>query len=129
MDCSISICVIEEILSNQHKLGLILCDHVLPGENGVDLLIDLQKNEKLGTSRKVLVTGQAGLEDTIMAVNQADLNHYIAKPWTKANLDQVVRNELTEFVIQEKINPLPFMTILNSEKLSEYMRDHPLTDH
>lgn len=121
--------VIESIYNSGNEIGLILCDHVLPGQNGVDLLIELQKEPSTKVSKKVLVTGQAGLEDTVMAINKADLDHYIAKPWTKDDLNNVVIQELTEFVIQQKYNPLEFMTVLDSVKLSEALRGYRPTDH
>lgn len=121
--------VIDYILDHGHKIGLILCDHVLPGKNGVDLLIELQKKEDTLKSKKVLVTGQAGHEDTILAINKADLDHYIAKPWTEQELQKVVRDQLTDYVIENEKNLLAYMQVLDAEKLSEAMRKHKMTDH
>ncbi len=121
--------VIHYILDHGHKVGLILCDHVLPGKNGVDLLIELQKNEATVKSKKVLVTGQAGHEDTILAINKANLDHYIAKPWTEEELKEVVKGQLTNYVIENEKNMLAFMQVLDAEKISEAMRKHKMTDH
>ena len=121
--------VIDYLLDHEHKIGLILCDHVLPGQNGVDLLIDLQSNPQVAKSKKVLVTGQAGHEDTILAINKADLDHYIAKPWTRPQLEEVVVNELTDYVISNEKNLLPYMQILDTERLSTALRNNQLTDH
>ncbi|MDR9417055.1 MAG: response regulator [Gracilimonas sp.] len=121
--------VIDYVLDHGHEVGLILCDHVLPGKNGVDLLIELQDNPKTAVSKKVLVTGQAGHEDTIMAINKADLDHYIAKPWTEEELETVVRDQLTDYVIENKGNLLYFMQILDAEKISSAMRNNKMTDH
>ena len=44
------------------------------------------------------MTGQAGLEDTVRAVNEANLDHYIAKPWDAEALQAIVREQLTEYV-------------------------------
>lgn len=120
--------VVKYILDHGHTLGLILCDHVLPGKNGIDLLIEMQDSPETSACKKVLVTGQAGHEDTILAINQAKLNHYISKPWTKAQLEKVVADELTHFVIEQKRNLLPFMQILNAEKLAKAMRDNTWSD-
>ncbi len=121
--------VIHQIIEDGDQIGLILCDHVLPGKNGVDLLVELQQEEDTEWSRKVLVTGQAGLEDTVVAINKADLNHYIAKPWTREQLHAVVVDQLTDYVIHQELNPLRFMTVLDAARLSEEIRDRPLTDH
>ncbi|MEO1023389.1 MAG: response regulator [Bacteroidota bacterium] len=121
--------VITSIYESEQEVGLILCDHILPGENGVELLIELSTLTHTQNSKKVLVTGQAGLEDTVKAVNQADLNHYISKPWTKEQLSDVVTEQLTDYVIEHKANLLPFMARLDGTRLSEAMRNRPLTDH
>jgi len=121
--------VIDYIIDHGHRIGLILCDHVLPGKNGVDLLIDLQSNKDTIKTKKVLVTGQAGHEDTILAINKAKLDHYISKPWTEEGLQEVVRNQLTDYVIENEKNLLSYMQILDAEKLSEAMRTKKMTDH
>ena len=50
-------------------------------------------------ARRVLVTGQAGHEDTIRAINEAELDHYVAKPWDPEEFRAVVREQLTDFVL------------------------------
>lgn len=121
--------VVNEIYEAGNEVGLILCDHVMPGKNGVDFLIDLEKNNERHAAKKVLVTGQAGLEDTIQAINKAHLDHYIAKPWTKQQIEEVVTGQLTNFVMEQRYNPMQFMMILDSVRLSEYMRSNHITDH
>ncbi len=114
--------VVEKLISDGKKIGLIVCDHILPGDNGVELLIELHKDETLHSSRKVLLTGQAGLDDTVRALNEARLHHYIAKPWTREELLEVAVKLLTDFVIEEEENILPFMATLDAEKISESIR-------
>ncbi len=114
--------VIKQITGEGGKIGLILCDHLLPGENGVDLLISLQDQAQTRNARKVLVTGHAKLEDTVKAVNEADLNHYIGKPWKKEELHHVVIQQLTDYVLENEKSFLPFMHILDSSRLADAMR-------
>ncbi len=121
--------VVKDIYASGNEIGLVLCDHVMPGQNGVDFLIELQTNNQQHNAKKVLVTGQAGLEDTIQAINNAQLDHYIAKPWTKEQLEQVVTAQLTNYVMDQRYNPMQYMMILDSVRLSEYMRTHKITDH
>ncbi|MEQ9308210.1 MAG: response regulator [Balneolaceae bacterium] len=121
--------VVNQIYESGNEIGLILCDHVLPGENGVDFLISLESRKEFHKTRKVLVTGQAGLEDTVKAINNANLNHYIPKPWTKEGFQKVVVNQLTDFIIDKKYNPLKFMATLDAVRLAEAMRNNTLTDN
>jgi len=114
--------LIGTIYDEGNEVGLILCDHVLPGIQGVELLIELAQNPETADTKKVLITGQAGHQDTIRAINEADIDYYIAKPWTKEQLLSVCRRELTEYVIDTEKNLLDFMSVLNADDLSEAMR-------
>lgn len=113
---------IDRILDGGDEIGLILCDHVLPGDNGVELLVEMQKREETFITRKVLITGQAGLQETVRAVNEADLKHYIAKPWQKEELLEIVKELLTDYVLAQVRNPLPFMKVLDGERIAEHIR-------
>ena len=121
--------VADHIFESGSEIGLILCDHVLPGKNGVDFMVDLQQHTQFQQTRKVLVTGQAGLEDTVHAINQAKLDYYIAKPWTKDMLTEVVVDQLTDYVIDKKYNPMEYMAVLDSVRLSDALRASQPTDH
>ena len=109
--------VVADLQKEGDVLGLILCDHVLPGTTGVDFMVEMNHNPLYSSLRKVLLTGQAGHEDTIKAINEGHVNHYVAKPWRAADLQAVVRNELTEFVIETSDDLMPYVAILDSAKL------------
>lgn len=114
--------VIQYITQAGDQIGLILCDHILPGEHGVQFLVRMSERHNLEHTRKVLVTGQAGFDDTVLALNQAGLNHFIAKPWNSEQLLDVAKEQLTAFVIQTQRNLMPFLGILKAEKIGEAMR-------
>lgn len=44
--------VVNEIYAAGNEVGLILCDHVMPGQNGVDFLIDLEKSLEKHSAKK-----------------------------------------------------------------------------
>lgn len=111
--------VLTECTADGSPVGLVLCDHLLPGTHGVDFLVELQHETMYTSTRKVLVTGQAGLEDTIRAVNEAHLHHYIAKPWQRDDLHAVVREQLTEYVLETADNLLPYVNLLDGPRLLE----------
>jgi len=118
--------VAAEILDRGNLIGLILCDHVMPGENGVDLLIDLSKQESTRASRKVLVTGQAGLDATIEAVNHAELSYYIAKPWDPEKLIATAKRLLTDYILETGIDPKPYLGVLDGERLFKAIHEQGL---
>ena len=101
-------------------VGLVLADHRLPGESGVDLLVSLHRSRETEAIRAVLVTGQAGHQDTIRAINDAGLDRYISKPWDPEELVSVARDQLTTFVIEQGLDPLPFIAVLDGPRLLDH---------
>ena len=120
--------IIAEIADDGDVLALALCDHRLPGTTGVDFLVELAQDEETIETRKVLVTGQADLADTVRAVNDADLDHYISKPWDRDELIEIVTEQLTDFVEASGINPLRHMAVLDQARALEMLRSRGRAD-
>ena len=114
--------VVEEIVADGDRVALILADHRLPGRTGVDMLVEMSSDERTAGARKVLVTGQADQADTVRAVNNAGLDHYIAKPWQGENLREVVRTQLTDYVVEARLNPLPHLRALDGVRAMDLLR-------
>lgn len=114
--------VIDEITEDGDVLALALCDHRMPGTTGVEFLVQMMDDDRTAATRKVLVTGQAQLRDTVRAVNEAHLDHYIAKPWDVDELHQVVRTMLTDYVEDMDIDPLPYLDVLDATRAMELVR-------
>ena len=121
-DASDAWSVVDEIESDGDDLALVLSDHRLPGKSGVDFLVELTADPRFSSTRTVLVTGQADQSDTIKALNQAGLDYYIAKPWDPQTLRNVVREQLTDYVLETGIDPLPYMPVLDGVRIMESIR-------
>jgi CheY-like chemotaxis protein len=113
--------VVARIQESRDRLGLVLCDHVMPGENGVEFLIELYRDPFTATARKVLLTGQAGLEATVRAVNFAKLDFYIGKPWTRDELVEAVRQQMRGYLLSQGIEVQPFSRLFGERELAEAM--------
>lgn len=109
--------VIKEMQQDGVKLALILCDHIMPDKTGIDFLIELNQQPSTQPTRKLLLTGQAGLEDTVTAINNAALDFYISKPWRGDELRATITQQLTDYVIQEDDNLLQWTAILDAERI------------
>jgi len=111
--------VLKEVSAADDVVALVIADHRLPGMQGTDFLIELHGEPGTAKARKVLLTGQAGHEDTIRAINEASLDHYISKPWTEEELHSVVRDQLTEYVLENVEDVLPYVAMLDAPRLLE----------
>lgn len=109
--------LIQESLADDVKLALILCDHIMPEQTGIEFLIELNEDEQTKTTRKLLLTGQAGLEDTVEAVNHSSLDFYIAKPWRGDELREIVKTQLTTYMISNEPELMPWAQVLDTEQI------------
>ncbi len=78
--------LVEEMLQDGEEISLIICDHIMPGENGVQFLTRLYEDERFRDIKKVLLTGLATHQETIQAINDAHINLYMEKPWEADDL-------------------------------------------
>jgi diguanylate cyclase (GGDEF)-like protein len=87
--------LVEELKRDGEPLAVMIADQIMPGMKGVELLEEVHKRSP-GTT-KILLTGQAGLDAVVAAINRAGLNRYIPKPWDEPDLRLTVENLLKTF--------------------------------
>ena len=114
--------LIEEIFESGDCVALIVSDHVMPGESGVDFLGKVSKDERFSGTRKILLTGQATLADTIRAINEARIDSYFEKPWKADALLKGTKKLVTEFILEKGIDHRPYMEVLDQGVLLDNLR-------
>ena len=114
--------LVEEIDAEGDFVGVIVSDHAMPVQTGVDFLIELNEDSRFKDSKKILLTGQATHMDTIQAINKAAIDKYIEKPWQKETLVALVSTMLTEFIIKKGISYEPFLPVLDKPRLFESLK-------
>ncbi len=87
----------REITGRGHRVWLIVSDQVMPGLLGDAFLSTIHEIDQQAI--KVLLTGQAGLEDTVRAINHSGLDYYIEKPWEKQDLIMILDRLRTQYEI------------------------------
>lgn len=115
--------VIADYASRDIPLSLILCDHIMPEQTGISFLIELNDAESTFHTRKLLLTGQAGLDDTVEAINHACLDFYISKPWNQDELIKHVKHQLTLYVINCSQDLSQWLSILETDLLLQKMAE------
>jgi two-component system chemotaxis response regulator CheY len=113
--------LVEEIYNEGDRLALVISDHIMPGKTGVDFLIDLKKDERFQKTRKILLTGLATHQDTIKAINQAGIDHYIEKPWSAEKLVAFTKELLTRFLLDSGIDYQPYLRFLDNQVLFKHL--------
>jgi diguanylate cyclase (GGDEF)-like protein len=77
------------------EVHLLICDQIMPGMGGVDVLMQIQ--QQYPHTLKILLTGLANFNDVIKALNHANLYRYIHKPWDEADLGLTIREALRSY--------------------------------
>ena len=115
--------VLEDLVVHEKLIALIICDHIMPNENGIDFLARLQKDERFNTISTILLTGLATHNDTIEAINKARISNYIEKPWHHDDLNLTVKKNLTRFIIEKGLDYTEYNAYLDQETLLDGLRN------
>lgn len=96
--------IYDEWVEHGNRIWLVLSDQILPGMSGDTLLAKIHEHDP--HIIKVLLTGQAGLESTIRAINHAGLSYYIEKPWRQEDLLMILDKLKFQFEMSSILNEM-----------------------
>ncbi len=114
--------VMESIASEGNHTTLVITDQVMPNNTGVDLLKKMNADDRFQSTKTILLTGQATHKDTIEAINSAQLNHYIEKPWQKEDLHRTIQSLITQYILENGLEYQPYIAILDQTILFNSLR-------
>ncbi|MCB0282589.1 MAG: response regulator [Calditrichae bacterium] len=115
--------IMEELFAEEKPIAMLICDHIMPGENGVDFLARLQQDGRFRNISSILLTGLATHQDTIEAINRAHISHYIEKPWKSEELINKIRILMTRFVIKSGRDFKDYMDFMDQNTLYNEMHE------
>lgn len=93
--------VADEATGAGHEIAVIICDYIMPGRRGDQVLASLHR--RLPDARTIMLTGQSSLDGVTNAINQANLFRYLAKPWDSDDLRLTVQAALDSFLQEREI--------------------------
>ena len=86
--------VISELYDEKNTLILIICDWLMPGIKGDELLIRIHQNYPQVI--KIMLTGQADQVAIERAKKQANLHSCLSKPWLESDLLETIKSGLSK---------------------------------
>jgi two-component system chemotaxis response regulator CheY len=96
-----ALALVPELTGAGDEVQLVICDQVMPGMKG-DRFLEIVSRQWPETM-KILLTGQAGLDSAIYAINHAALNQYVEKPWEAEELNLAVEGLLTQYDLRRAL--------------------------
>jgi len=82
-----------DMLLLYNEVDLVLCDYQMPGENGISFLTRLKK--QYPEMVRALITGHADFALTMVAINDAEVNYCITKPFEAQEIQDLVTDLLS----------------------------------
>ncbi len=82
--------------SNFGELALIISDYLMPEMLGSDFL--LKANALFPKTRKMMLTGQAEMENVLRVLHEMSLFRYLSKPWEPALMNKAVLAAVEDFI-------------------------------
>ena len=116
-----AIALFDELSREGESIAVVIADQIMPGMKGVELLEIV--DHRLPATTKILLTGQAGLDAVIEAINRAHLNQYIGKPWDETQLLLGVENLLRQFRLVHENQQLIASLSAKNQALLEMNRE------
>jgi DNA-binding NtrC family response regulator len=89
----------EAILEQRPDLDAVICDHCMPGTQGLEFMIHLRR--KRPDLVAILLTAQADLDMVLTAMNEGQLHRFFTKPWDGAEVRTALRKLLRLPVVDE----------------------------
>jgi two-component system response regulator HupR/HoxA len=77
-------------LLEYHRVHAVLCDQRMPGQTGVEFLI--QVRERFPQTARLILSGYTDSEDIIRGLNEAGIFQYLTKPWHPDHLILTLKN-------------------------------------
>lgn len=108
--------LLKDLVSNKEEIALLMTDQMMPEMKGIEFL--KAAREITPNSMRVLLTGYAGTESAVVAINENLLHKYLTKPITDTD-DFIVTLQrlLNEFHLQHTVETQK-RTILNLHEFS-----------
>jgi len=92
--------LVDDLDREHEAVAMVIADQIMPGMKGVELLEVIHGRHP--DCVKILLTGQAGLDSVVRAINRASLDRYIGKPWDEQDLRLTVAGLLSNYrLVQE----------------------------
>ena len=116
-----AVALFDELAREDEAIALVIADQIMPGMKGVELLEIVDR--RLPATTKILLTGQAGLDAVVDAINRAHLNQYIGKPWDETALLLGVENLLRQYRLKHENEQLIASLSAKNQALLEMNRE------
>lgn len=92
---------INDLLASNYEIPVIISDYAMPVIKGDEFL--MKTHVKTPKTLNILLTGHATVEGVTNSINDANLYHYISKPWDATDLILTVEQAIKSYYQQNQL--------------------------
>lgn len=104
-------------LLNHNRVAVVVSDQKMPGMGGAEFLRKVK--ERSPETVRLLLTGQADMNEVVSAINGGEIYRYVAKPWDDDEFRQVVKAAVERYDLIEENKELTRTTMKQNQELYE----------
>ncbi|MCG8550594.1 MAG: diguanylate cyclase [Desulfobacterales bacterium] len=113
--------VIEALIDEGIELRVVICDYIMPGIKGDELLINI--HSKLPKVKKIMLTGQSDIDGIRQAINEAQLYRFLEKPWSNDDMILTIQSALTAYDQETRLEKQNRQLKMLNQKLEAKVRE------
>ncbi|WP_127021975.1 HD domain-containing phosphohydrolase [Rheinheimera mangrovi] len=113
------------LLLEKQEFAVIISDMRMPGMTGAEFLQFAA--QRCPDSQRLVLTGYADIDSTIVAINQGQIQRYIQKPWSNEALVVQVRESAEKYLLIKQNKELQQKLSIQNHKLKDM--NHLLEQH
>jgi two-component system chemotaxis response regulator CheY len=110
--------LLEDLNVENKLVALVISDHLMPGKTGVELLSEIETDNRFIGTKKLLLTNFVDQVETIQAISQAKFDYFLEKVWDPDELVQTVKELITQYVIEKGLETKGYTDKLDSKILA-----------
>jgi two-component system, probable response regulator PhcQ len=107
----------------QHKIDVIVSDHMMPEMTGLELLkLARDRHPDVG---RIMLTAYGDVDTAIKAINEGEINRFLTKPWHDTELKVTIHTVFTQVELARENQALLATVRRQADHLLELRRDYP----
>ena len=112
--------LLEDIEVESKLVALVIADQFMLGKTGMELLSDIETDNRFLGTKKLLLAGSSNLVDIINAMGQSKLDHFLEGDYQTRELVKTAQELISQYTIENDLEIDGYSDTLDNKTLSRF---------